>query len=171
MFGFAPRLLPLPEAMTRADADRPFQEYLVEDQQREARILQTVREYSEKMRQTTNRRRTPLNLKVGEWAWVSDTAMGLKESRSGRNKLSERFFGPYRVTEVIVDGLTFRLAIPPAADGRVLQNIFPVKHLREGLNPTVNGRRVYDPPGRGTRARGGPFEHEDSDGVEDPELD
>jgi hypothetical protein len=76
MFGFAPRLHPLPFAIRRTDEDAPLVSFYLDEQKRAQESMAWLRTYSDNMRKTVNKRRRELETSVGDYVWVSSPAMG-----------------------------------------------------------------------------------------------
>jgi hypothetical protein len=142
MLGYMPRNHNLPGFPELGDA--PLKDQLAES----ARLLHQARRamqtYSERMRIESNTTRAPFVAAAGDYAWVAAKVL-LKESKHGLSKLSDRYFGPYRIEEALSD-TTFRLALPQPKRGH-RTGIVHASLLRPARPPKeMEGKKIFHPP-------------------------
>ena len=153
LFGIIPRVDTLPGSIHITDKDRSLSEQMRKLAESDRKARKALAQYSKDMRKAANEKRKAFDANARDFVWVSAAAMGQKESRSGVNKMSDRFYGPYEVLEK-VNPTTYHVKMPATTSGRGKrrEGIIHAIHLRNAMNPadTVGGK-VYHPPGCGGR--------------------
>ena len=88
--------------------------------------------------QTTaaNRHRRDLRLPLHSYAWVSATHLQPPTADGAKRKLGPKFYGPYRVLQVLSD-VTYRLDLPPHLKHHPTIHISRLKPFTGTLDPTT----------------------------------
>jgi hypothetical protein len=97
----------------------------VEEAEKKVRIIQqNMKATQSRYKSNANKRRRPLELKVGDYVYLKVTPM--KKKRFGiKKKLAARFVGPYKIVEK-KGPVAYKLQLPKA-----MGSIFPVFHVSQ----------------------------------------
>jgi hypothetical protein len=89
----------------------------------------------DQMRTQANKHRRDISYVVGDWVYLKIQPYRLKSLAKRINeKLSPRFYGPYKITKIIGQ-VAYQLDLPPEAR---IHPVFHVSLLKKAISPTVN---------------------------------
>jgi hypothetical protein len=149
MMGFIPRMYALPGAIKIADDSKqtPLTGLIDEMTRISLEASKAMEAYCSKMRKDENQKRKPLTAKVGQYVWVQAKVFA-KEGQHGLNKLCDRYFGPYKILEVL-SATTYRVEVPQPVRGK-RAGIIHANLLRMARSPEeLEGHPHFDPPFKG----------------------
>ncbi|KAJ3000255.1 hypothetical protein NUW54_g6809 [Trametes sanguinea] len=101
-----------------------------------------------------NKRRRPATFQVDELVYLSTKNLNLPKGRA--RKLAPKYLGPFRITEEVTKGATYRIDLPRELRARGIHNAFHASLLRQHVpndDRRFPGRQFHQLPGFGEQPR------------------